>query len=141
MKVKEVLITVNCTQVSPLGDRHNMEFNTIGNLYKKNESVYLVYKESKITGMEGTTTSLKIETDRVIINRMGQNQFKMIFEAGRDHDTIYCTPYGHMNAKVLTSEVMADLTELGGSINLKYELILDREKIGVNELLITVKEA
>lgn len=137
---KEVMITVQATQTDTCGEKEKMEFHTVGNLYFKNNSTYLIYKEGQLTGMEGTTSTLKIEPQRVTLNRMGPTMLKLVFVEGTNFQATYSTPHGNMGAEVFTNKVRVDLTELGGSINLEYELILEREKIGVNELLITFKE-
>ncbi|MEG6617433.1 DUF1934 domain-containing protein [Peptococcaceae bacterium 1198_IL3148] len=140
-KGKKVLITVNTIQTNELGERDSINFQTIGSLYSKNQAIYLIYDESVLTGMAGSTTSLKVEPEKITLSRMGNSQLKHTFEAGVVNSGTYVTPYGTMTTKVLPSKVAADLTENGGSINLEYELIVGKDKIGVNELLITVKEA
>lgn len=140
-KGKKVLITITTSQTNDLGEKDSIQFQTTGSLYIKNQSAYLIYDESALTGMEGSATSLKIEANKITLSRMGKTQLKHTFEEGVYNSGTYVTPYGAMTTKVLPSKVFADLTEYGGSINLEYELFLEKEKIGVNELLITVKEA
>ena len=137
---KQVMITVHTTQTNTDGEKEKIQFQAPGNLYIKNNSIYIIYKEDKLTGMEGTTTSLRVEPQRVTLIRMGPTQLKLVFVEGTNHLATYATPYGNMGAEVITNKVRVDLTELGGSINLEYELFLENEKIGINELLITVKE-
>lgn len=138
---KKVMITVQTTQTDSYGQTEKMEFHSVGQQHIKNNSIYLIYKESRVSGLADTTTSLRIEPQRVTLNRMGQTQMKLVFVEGTNHQTTYATPYGNMGAEVFTNKVRVDLTEHGGSINLEYELILEREKIGDNKLLITFKEA
>ncbi|HHW42586.1 DUF1934 family protein [Desulfofundulus thermobenzoicus] len=137
---KEVLVTVRGTQTNDLGERETIELVTKANYYQKNSSYYIVYNESEISGMAGTTTSLKAEPSRVTLNRMGTAEVKQVFEEGIHHESNYVTPYGAMWVRVLPWKVEVDLTEVGGSINLEYELEMCREKIGYNELSITVQE-
>lgn len=137
---KEVLVTVRGTQTNDLGERETIELITTANYYQKNSSYYIVYNESEISGMAGTTTSLKAEPSRVTLNRMGTAEVKQVFEEGIHNEGNYVTPYGAMWIRVLPWKVEVDLTEMGGSINLEYELELCREKIGYNELSIIVQE-
>jgi uncharacterized beta-barrel protein YwiB (DUF1934 family) len=140
-KGKKVHISITTTQTNELGEKDSIHFQTTGNIYIKDNSTYLLYDESALSGMEGSTTSLKIEPNKVTLSRMGTSQLKHTFVEGVYDNGAYVTPYGTMITKVLPSKVFVDLTENGGSINLEYELFVGKEKIGVNELLITVKEA
>ena len=137
---KEVMVTVVGTQKTDWGDEDTIEMITVGSYYTKNECYYIIYNESEISGMEGTTTSLKVESNRVVLNRMGMAELRQVFEEGVLNHANYVTPYGAMKLTVMPSKVEVDLTELGGSINLEYELTIGNDKISDNKLSITVEE-
>ena len=137
---KEVLVTVTGTRICDLGERETIELVTRGDYFLKNNSFYIVYAESEISGMQGTTTALKAEPGRVTLNRMGVSEFKQIFQQGLYDEGNYITPFGSMYVSVLPSRVQVDLTEAGGSINLEYELEIQRQKTGDHTLHITVEE-
>lgn len=82
-----------------------IELMTEGELYYKNKSYYIVYKESEISGMEGTTTTLKIDKDQVSIIRLGSNNSHMVFEKGKRKRNQYSTPYGDLLISMLTKKV------------------------------------
>lgn len=137
---KEVLVTVKGTQTNDLGEKDTIELITLGNYFLKNSSYYIMYNETELSGMEGTTTTLKAEPARVTLNRMGSSELKQVFEEGVHNEGNYVTPYGSMYMRVLPRKVQVDLDEMGGSINLEYEIELAREKLGYNTLSITVRE-
>ncbi|HWJ03247.1 MAG TPA: DUF1934 domain-containing protein [Verrucomicrobiae bacterium] len=137
---KEVFVKVKGTQINDIGEADTIELYTEGTFFIRPHSYYLVYNESAISGLEGTTTSLKIEPTRVTLNRMGTAELKQTFEEGVMNEGCYVTPYGTMIIGVIPSKVEVDLTEVGGHINLEYELQVGREKISDNLLSITVKE-
>ena len=137
---KEVLVTVRGTQTNDLGEKDTIELVTLGNYYLKNSSYYIVYNETEVSGMKGTVTSVKAESKKVTLNRMGASEMKHVFEEGVPDESSYVTSFGQFFSSVLPSKVEVDLTDVGGSINLEYELELDSHKIGYNELCITVKE-
>jgi len=137
---KDVLVTVKGTRTDDLGEKETIELVTTGKFFSKKHSYYIVYNESEVSGLEGTTTSLKAEHNRVTLNRMGKSEHKQVFEEGVHNEGNYITPYGNLPTRVLPWKVNVDLTEIGGSINLEYELELNRQKIGYNELSITVEE-
>lgn len=138
---KEVIISVRGTQVNEYGEVDVQELVTKGTYYSKNGAFFIMYTESEVTGMSGTTTFLKAEPDRVTLNRTGTSQQRQVFEAGLYHRGNYITPYGVMYMAVTSSKVEVNLTDFGGSINLEYELEVENQKISDNILSLTVREA
>lgn len=138
---KDVLINIVGKQTNECGETDTQEFVTAGKFYRKDDAYYIIYNESEVTGMEGTTTSLKIQHGLVTLNRMGKNEQKMIFQPGVQHKSQYGTPYGLMQIAVISSVVEVDLTDTGGSINLEYELEVENRKISYNILSLAVREA
>jgi len=59
---KNVIISVKGVQTSENNDKNVLELVTEGKYYKKGNAYYVTYKESEVTGMEGTTTTLKFPT-------------------------------------------------------------------------------
>ncbi|NLD45821.1 MAG: DUF1934 domain-containing protein, partial [Clostridiaceae bacterium] len=53
---KNVIISVKGIQTSPNNDSNTLELVTEGKYYKKDNAYYVTYKESEVTGMDGTTT-------------------------------------------------------------------------------------
>ena len=90
--------------------------------------------------MQGATTSIRAEPDRVTLNRMGTSEFRQVFEKGMHNEANYVTPYGAMYIRVLPWKVEVDLGEGGGSIDLEYEIEAGAQKLGYNRLNITVTE-
>lgn len=136
---KDVLVRVRGTQTNDLGEQDSIELITEGRFFIRDQHYYILYNETCLSGMEGTTTSLKVEPRRVTLNRMGTAEQKTTFETGILNDSFYVTPYGTMRISVLPSKVEVDLTERGGSINLEYELQVGQEKISDNQLEIIVQ--
>lgn len=133
------MVRVKGIQTNDLGEKDSIEMITEGRFFIRKQHYYILYNESKISGMEGTTTSLKIEPRRVTLNRMGTAEYKTTFQEGMLDAGQYVTPYGTMMISVLPSKVEVDLTEKGGSINLEYELQVEQEKISDNRLEIVVE--
>lgn len=136
---KDVLVRVKGTQTNDLGEQDSIELITEGRFFIRDQHYYILYNETHLSGMEGTTTTLKVEPQRVTLNRMGTAEQKTTFETGILNAGFYVTPYGTMRISVLPSKVEVDLTERGGSINLEYELQLGQEKVSDNQLQITVQ--
>lgn len=121
--MKEVKIIIKGKQTSVEGEVNNIEMVTEGKFYKKNDIYYIVYDESEITGMEGSTTTLKIDGNKVLMKRFGSNTSKLIFEKGNKHISEYETIYGNMPIEVITSKADIDISDSGkGRIDLAYRL-------------------
>ena len=86
---KDVLITLVGTQNND-GEKDKIELITEGSMYKKGDAYYITYKESELTGMDGTTTTVKVQDKKVTILRFGTNNTQLIFEKGRK-DFYSCT--------------------------------------------------
>lgn len=136
---KSVIISVTGTQTNEFGEVDIQELVTTGVYYEKKGAYFIIYNESEITGMPGTTTSVKAEPQRVTLNRMGESQHKQVFETGMRNRGNYITPYGMMYMDVIPSKVDVILTDSGGSINLEYELEVENQKISDNKLSLTVR--
>lgn len=137
---KEVLVTVTGTQTRDEGEEDTITLVTRGSYFLKNSSYYIIYRESEASGMQGSTTSIKAESERVTLNRMGTSEFRQVFEKGMQNEGNYVTPYGAMYIRVLPWKVEIDLTDGGGSIDLEYEIEAGAERLGYNKLNIIVTE-
>ncbi len=68
---KDVIIQINGCPKYEDGNEESIELTTAGRLYRKNGNYYIIYKESELTGMEGVTTTLKVEDKRITLMRNG----------------------------------------------------------------------
>ena len=103
-----------------------MELVTEGRLTANSAGGYTVsYEESEITGLEGTTTVLRVEGPRVTLLREGTVNSQMVFEEGRRHLSMYETPYGSLSVGVNTRRMKNTLGENGGDLEIDYALEID----------------
>lgn len=119
-----------------------IELLTEGELYNKNKSNYLLYKESELSGMEGTTTTVKIEEDHVSIIRLGTTNSHLVFKKGRREYNSYETPYGQLLLSIFTKdvEIKYNQDKEPVSIHLDYQLDIDGGYGTKNTLEIQVKQ-
>jgi uncharacterized beta-barrel protein YwiB (DUF1934 family) len=106
----------------------SMEFITEGRFFKKGASLYLVYDESEVSGMEGCTTSLKITDDKVKMKRYGDDvgmETAIEFEKGKRYNGYYDTPFGSVEMEILTNDVKNKLFDTGeGYVDIDYHVSL-----------------
>ncbi|WP_026893561.1 DUF1934 domain-containing protein [Clostridiisalibacter paucivorans] len=135
----EVRIKIKGKQTDENGKEDIIELLTEGKFYKKRDIYYIVYEETEISGMEGTTTTLKIEGDKVSMKRFGSNTSDMVFEKGKRFNTYYMTPYGNLDMEILTNKMAIDISDTGkGNIELGYRVNISNSIESNNELLINV---
>ena len=59
-------------------EEDQMEFITDGQLYVRDDSVYMIYDESEVSGMTGCKTTLKVKGDSVKMRRIGEIGFNTL---------------------------------------------------------------
>ena len=123
-------------------EEDQMEFITDGQLYVRDDSVYMIYDESEVSGMTGCKTTLKVKGDSVKMRRIGEIGFntELYFEKGKRFSSTYDTPYGPMDIEVLTSRAENNLNmeELKGNIDIEYNVSLEGMAEGKNRLTIDI---
>lgn len=137
---KNVIISVTGNQyVNEESDC--IELVTEGTLEYDNNCCKITYAETEMTGMEGTTTSLEVEDERVTLVRTGATNSQLIFENDKKHVGYYETPYGNFSIGVLSNGMNIDIDENGGEIEIKYVLDVNNKAISKNDFNIKVREA
>lgn len=137
---KSARIQVIGTQVYPDGREEKLDFQTIGSFLRRQGDYYIMYQESETTGMASVATALRVEKNKLTLNRMGAAEQRQIFEPGVLHHSTYVTSFASIYLGALTEEIEIGLTELGGHITLKYNLFANDERVSQNTLRIMIKE-
>lgn len=134
--MKKVIVSVKGH--SGPGNENRMELITEGKLYKKENTFYISYKETGVTGMEGTTTTLKVEEDKVTLIRHGTVTSTFVFEEGKENISHYATEYGVFTVGVRADKINSAIDEHGGVVAVSYSLeMFEREQ---NEFILSVRE-
>ena len=115
------------------------ELMTEGTMELSEEGLTLRYQETALTGMEGTVTTFAVEGDRVTLTRSGSVNSQMIFEEGRQHTSLYETPFGELSVDIQTSRLRHNLTERGGVMEIRYSIAVEHNVTGRNCFKIRVK--
>lgn len=108
-----------------------IELVTDGTMEYRNGGWDISYEESALTGLEGVTTTFRVEPGKVILTRTGKLQSQMIFEEGVAHDTLYQMAFGTLMMTVKATFVFFDIVEDGGTIDLSYNLDIENTEAGV----------
>ena len=89
--------------------------------------------------LEGTTTTFEVSGPQVILRRVGSVNSQMVFEEGRQHTSLYETPYGELSVDIQTSALRHNLSERGGLLEIKYSIAVEHTVTGRNSFKIRVK--
>ena len=137
---KNVIISVKGIQSAEDNDQV-LELVTEGKYYKEDDAYCVTYKESEVTGMEGTTTTLRVSNGIVTLMRMGSVNSHFVFQQGRKHVSYYDTEHGAFTIGVLANEVDIRMDDDGGEIRVGYQLEIDNSKSGENDFFMSIREA
>ena len=134
-----VLLSIRGEQYFDGIDPDETELMTEGTMVLTEDGMVLSYEESELTGMEGTTTTFEIKGPRVTLTRSGAVNSQMVFEEGRQHTSLYETPFGELSVDIQTSELKHNLTERGGLMEIKYSIAVEHTVTGRNCFKIRVR--
>lgn len=134
---KSAIISVR--SFSDLNKDEVIEVVTPGKFHLGESEFKAVYEESEISGMDGTTTTLVIKDDALILEREGSTTTRMEFKKGEEVVSLYNTPYGMMNINISTKELDIDMDDDGGVIYTKYILGLEGQSGITIELKVKIR--
>nr|WP_325257513.1 DUF1934 domain-containing protein [uncultured Oscillibacter sp.] len=134
-----VLLTIRSEQRFEDMEPDSIELMTEGTLELTGEGMILSYQESELTGLNGTTTAFEVRGPQVILTRTGSVNSQMVFEEGKQHTSLYETPFGELAIDIQTSRLRHSLTERGGLMDLQYSISVDHSVTGRNAFKIRVR--
>ena len=134
-----VLLSIRGEQYFDGIDPDETELMTEGTMEVTEDGMVLSYEERELTGMEGTTTTFEVKGPRVTLTRSGAVNSQMVFEEGRQHTSLYETPFGELSVDIQTSELKHNLSERGGLMEIKYSIAVEHTVTGRNCFKIRVR--
>lgn len=138
---KDVLISIKGTVISEGAEPDIIELVTAGKYYARCGNYYISYKESEATGLEGVTTTLKVDgQSSVTLIRNGSARSRMILEKGRRHLCQYDTGYGPLMVGVSGTRIRSTLGDLGGELDFYYTLDVNSSLLSENQVSVQVRE-
>ena len=97
------------------------------------------YEETKLSGMEGTKTTMMINKNSFELIRCGSTETQMIFDRNNQSMSLYKTPYGNMTVTIDTKQLKIDVDENGGSIHIVYTLLIEGQQKIETDLNVDIK--
>ena len=136
MKKKAI---ISLTSFNDLDMDEVIEVVTPGEFFVTEDGYKAIYEETELSGMSGTTTTLTMLDDKLILEREGSISAKMDFKKGETSISLYNTPYGVLDLQIHTEELKVDINENGGEITAKYSMELSGQPPIINSLSVNVK--
>ena len=119
-------------------DESSIEVVTPGEFYKKEDKFCVVYDETEISGMQGTTTTFNIFPEAFSLIREGTTTTKMDFKENGKSLALYNTPYGVLELEIQTKKLEINMNENGGDIFIDYNMCISGQEAQKTQLKINI---
>ena len=128
---QEVTLAIEGRQTYPGQEPEIIQLVTDGVMEFRNGGWDISYEESELTGLEGVTTTFRIEPEKVTLTRTGALSSTMIFQEDVVHESLYQMPFGALMLSVQATRVFFDIVPDGGVIDLSYNITIENSEAGV----------
>lgn len=131
VKLKKQVVLSICGRQTYLDQEPDViELVTEGTMEYHDGGWDIQYQESQLTGLEGVTTTFRIEQDRIILTRAGKLHSQMIFQEGLRHDSLYQMEFGALMVTVCAKRIIVQLGSDGGMVDLVYGIEIEQSTAG-----------
>ena len=127
---RDVVLFIEGRQSYDGQEPETIELVTEGTMELRDGGWDIRYEESALTGLEGVTTTFRVEPGKVTLTRTGRLNSQMVFERGVAHDTLYQMEFGALLMTVKATHVFYDILPDGGSIDLSYTIDVEHTQAG-----------
>ena len=134
-----VTLSIRGQQSYAAQDPDVIELVTEGTLEDIEDGWILCYEESDLTGLAGVSTTFQVQGKTVTLIRSGKLNSQMVFQEGIPHDSLYEMEFGALMLTVCAIQVKTDLTDAGGTIDLKYSIEVEQNAAGMIDYHLDIK--
>ncbi|MBO7251101.1 MAG: DUF1934 domain-containing protein [Oscillospiraceae bacterium] len=134
-----VVLSIRGSQHYPGQEPEVLELVTEGIMEFVDGGWNISYEESALTGLEGVSTTFRVEPGKVTLTRNGNLNSQMIFQEGVPHDSLYQMPFGALMLTVKATRVFYDILPDGGVIDLSYNIDIENSEAGVIEYHLDIR--
>ena len=136
---QEVVLSICGRQTYQGQEPDTIELVTEGTMEYRSNGWDISYEESDLTGLEGVTTTFRIEDGKIVLKRSGKLNSQMVFQEGLSHDSLYMMEFGALMMTVTGKKVAHNLTEAGGTVDLVYSIDIEQTAGGTIDYHLDVK--
>ena len=127
---KEVVLCLRGQQTYDGQEPDVIELVTEGTMEFYDGGWNISYEESDLTGLAGVTTTFRVESGRVILERTGNLRSRMVFEKDVPHDSLYQMSFGTLMITVCAKYLFFDIVPDGGVVDLLYTIEIENNAAG-----------
>jgi uncharacterized beta-barrel protein YwiB (DUF1934 family) len=127
---RQVMLSICGKQYYADQEPEVIELTTEGTMEKTETGWDICYVESDLTGLAGVHTSFLVEGGKVTLTRTGKLNSQMVFVQGQSHDSLYQMDFGALMITVNATKICADLSDLGGTVDLCYDIQIEQTAAG-----------
>lgn len=131
-------LTVIGTQRDESGEEQTSQ-TAAAEYHTGNGCIYIFYEEAAADGGEITKNIIKLKGGILELTKKGAVNARMVFEPGKEHMTLYSTPFGALPMGVLTDTVENALSEEEIRISAVYSLTSQGSPISGCKILIKMQ--
>ena len=122
------------------GEKEYIELTSQGFVQRLEKEIILTYKESALTGMDNTDTTIILEVSDVTIIRQGDFCSTLEFSTSEPKMCLYHTPYGTLNVTTHTREYNFKDHGKELELHLDYGLVIEGELQGDTKMEIKIRD-
>ncbi|WP_302488667.1 DUF1934 domain-containing protein [uncultured Mitsuokella sp.] len=137
---RPVIVKVRGSWQDAEGQKDSIRTVAKGHHYFHRGKHYVIYEDESVEQGKKISTVLKIDDGHMTLLRRGVLEQEQRFETGREHTSIYRTPYGNIDLAVRTEELQVDYGEIAGRVDIRYGLLVNGAFQSQNQLHIEVEE-
>ena len=127
---KAVVLSIRGQQRYADQEPEVIELMTEGTMEFRDGGWDISYEESELTGLEGVTTTFRVEPGVVTLTRTGRLNSQMVFRQGVVHESLYQMEFGALMLTVQATFVYFDIVPDGGVIDLSYTIDIENSAAG-----------
>ena len=125
-----VVLSLRGTQTYEGQEPDVIELVTEGTMEFRDGGWNISYEETQLTGLEGVSTTFRVEPGTVILERTGNLRSRMVFQKDVPHDSLYQMSFGTLMITVCAKYLFFDIVEDGGVIDLLYSIDIENNAAG-----------
>jgi len=137
---KQVMIRCKSIQRDERGKAEEVVLETPGVYGEDEDCRYLTYEETSLSGMEGTTTTIRMYEDHVTLSRQGSFLQETEYRPGIVAKSEYITSAGPVEITVSSKEITDTVSGGKGRLRLVYDIEMKGLFSHLNEIIIDVRE-
>ena len=136
---RRVMIKVSGTQLDEAGEKNKIVTQAEGQYVFRGGKHYVLYDDNELHDEQTIATVLKFNQSELNLLRRGAVKSEQRFVIGKQHESLYRTPYGDLSIGTCTQQLQVDYDAVsGGQIKIVYDMLVNGKLQSHNTLDIQI---